>query len=331
MKEHIPFPSIEQFRNVIRNVTHKAGLEKPILDFMGTVKLHGTNAAIVIDSACNIQFQSRNNIITEQNDNAGMAAFFTPLKNAILESLPRPSSPNTTLVIYGEWCGKGIQKGVAISSLDKMFVVFAARIVDSDGSMRWLQEDVQRIVNHDLKIYNIYEYPAWIVSIDFNNPQLSQNQLANITSQIEAECPVAKAFGVQGIGEGVVWHCITPGWESSDYWFKVKGEKHSVTKVKTLAQVDTSKLESLAEFVESVVTEERCLQGIDSFRKQLLPIDRTILGKFLSWVVADVLKEELDTIVKSGLADTSGLASKATTSAIALAAKKWFFLNEDKL
>jgi hypothetical protein len=42
------------------------------------------------------------------------------------------------------------------------------------------------------------------MEIDFNMPQLVQNQLSEITIAVEEECPVAKAFGFSGIGEGIV-------------------------------------------------------------------------------------------------------------------------------
>ena len=64
MSKMIKFPSIEQFRNVIRHVKSKAqfvgkdengdpvydqSIPLPTLQFCGTVKLHGTNAGIVYD------------------------------------------------------------------------------------------------------------------------------------------------------------------------------------------------------------------------------------------------------------------------------------------
>jgi len=324
--KHIPFPSIEQFRNVIRNVNHRVEFEtKPTLDYIGTVKLHGTNAAIVILPDDTIQFQSRNSIITPQSDNAGFATFFNPFKTSLCKALP-PVNGIKAIIVYGEWCGQSIQKGVAISGLPKMFVVFAIRIVNNDDSMLWATDEfVSSIKDHSISVYNIFEFKTFSISIDFNNPLLSVNALSELTISVESECPVAKSLGVLGVGEGIVWHCITPGWESSDYWFKVKGEKHSVTKVKTLASVDTEKLESLKEFVSSVVTESRCQQGISHLKESNAPMDRTSLGKFLSWVVADVIKEESDTI------KANNLTQKDVTSAIAIAAKNWFFLNEDSL
>src|ERR1700744_3145841 len=79
MAQHISFPSIEQFRNVIRDVKDRAnyhGIPLPELEFVGTVKLHGTNASVTIDTDTGeLWAQSRSNVITPENDNAGFARF----------------------------------------------------------------------------------------------------------------------------------------------------------------------------------------------------------------------------------------------------------------
>ena len=68
------FPSIEQFRTVIKYVNkYLPGVTT--LKYKGTVKLHGTNAAIGVLKDGTVYFQSRNSIITPENDNAGFATF----------------------------------------------------------------------------------------------------------------------------------------------------------------------------------------------------------------------------------------------------------------
>jgi hypothetical protein len=133
---------------------------------------------------------------------------------------------------------------------------------------------------------------------------------------------VAKAMGVDGIGEGVVWQCVSPDWESPDFAFKVKGEKHSASKVKTLAAIDVELVASLREFAEKTVTENRCRQGIDKLREAHHPLDRSSLGHFIKWVSGDVEKEESDT------AKDSGIDMKKAAGEITKAARTWFFKNE---
>ena len=335
MPKHISYPEIGQFRNAIHQVTTKArqiGVDAtgepifdhakplPTLTYEGTVKLHGTNAAIGVirksplQSVSKIWFQSRENIINLEKDNAGFVRnfqdkeFWTIFDNII----------GNEIIIFGEWCGGNIQPNVALTNLPKRFVVFGAKV---DGA--WLHRDaVAKIKNEAIGVENIYDFYTERVKIDFSFPQLSQNILADLTEKVEAECPFAKAHGVSGVGEGIVWKCIDEGWEDPMFYFKVKGNAHSVTKVKTLAAVDIEKVNSYREFAEKCVTENRCRQGVDKLREAGKPTDRKSLGDFLKWVQTDIEKEESDT------AKASGLDLKAASGEITKTARNWFFKNE---
>ena len=334
--KHIPYPSIEQFRNAIHKVTTKArqsGVDAngdpvfdhtkqlPVLVYEGTVKLHGTNAAIGKDFRTGeIWFQSRENVITLEKDNAGFVRQFHDKLDAIngMTYEAARGFNESVVVIFGEWCGGNIQPNVGIAKLSKRFVVFGAQV-----GGEWLgKEVVAKLKNEAAGIYNIYDYQSETIEIDFNRPEIAQNKLSELTIKVEESCPVAKAMGVDGVGEGIVWKCITPGWESPDFYFKVKGEKHSASKVKTLAAVDVELVASQREFAEKTVTENRCRQGIDMLREAGKPLDRKSIGDFIKWVVADVEKEESDT------AAASGIDLKKAGGEITKAARTWFFNNE---
>jgi hypothetical protein len=334
----IKFPSIEQFRNVIRHVqtsTRYAGKDEngdaiydhskalPTLKFRGTVKLHGTNAGIVYDVASDsFTYQSRERELSLVQDNAGF--MLHQMKNEALwrmyfQSMMVPGIAK--IVVFGEWCGRGIQKGVAISEVDKMFVIFATKFIFADGSTVWAEplEPGETEFTDIPGVYDIEEFPTYEIDIDFKYPEIAQNKMIEITEAVEKECPVGKHFGVSGIGEGVVWTCVSDGWNDSGTWFKVKGEKHSASKVRTLAAVDVEAVENMRAFVESVVTEARLEQGLDNLvREQLLPFEMTSMGDFIRWVYNDVLKEEMDTIVANQI-DTKKLGS-----AVANMARPWF-------
>ena len=79
-KKHISFPSIEKFSTVVSNVLRRnnfVGLDengdaiydpskpKPVINFKGSVKLHGTNAGVCYNQIDGIWYQSRENIITQ--------------------------------------------------------------------------------------------------------------------------------------------------------------------------------------------------------------------------------------------------------------------------
>ena len=327
----IKFPSINQFRNVVQHVRHKASYagvdadgnvmyhpapEYPTLTFVGTVKLHGTNAAIVFKGD-KITFQSRERIISPGDDNAGFAEHFSQHTESlcalamdldILSGNPIAS----TLAIYGEWCGGNIQKGVAITGLPKMFVVFAVKVNDE-----WRSDLVHLCNAKEASIYSIENFPKWFKPINFENPEKAQNALSELTQTVEECCPVAKHFGQEGVGEGIVWRCVED--PSPDLWFKVKGEKHSASKVKTLAAVDIEAMETMSAFIAYAVTESRLEQGLQNLlNEQKKPFAMTSMGDFIRWVHADVLKEESDTIM------ANGIESKKLGGPIALTARRWF-------
>jgi hypothetical protein len=338
----IKFPSIEQFRNVIRHVqtsTRFAGKDEngdaiydhskslPTLKFRGTVKLHGTNAGIVYDVASDsFTYQSRERELSLTQDNAGF--MLHQIKNDLIwrdvvqqamREIFVPAQPITQIAIFGEWCGSSIQKGVALTQLPKMFVVFSVKVIFADESTRWLPVGEFDIHYEEDKVFNIDTFPVYEIDIDFKYPEIAQNKMIEITEAVEKECPVGKYFGVSGIGEGVVWTCVSDGYNDSGCWFKVKGEKHSASKVRTLAAVDVEAVENMRAFVESVVTEARLEQGLDNLvREQLLPFEMTSMGDFIRWVYNDVLKEEMDTIVANQI-DTKKLGS-----AVANMARPWF-------
>jgi hypothetical protein len=319
--EVIKYSSIGQFRNLVKDVQFAFKDALPKLKFTGTVKVHGTNASVVIKPDGEQYPQSRNNVLTIESDNLGFAVWhhgkkqdFLEIDRAIREECDL--SDDSTVVIYGEWAGKGIQRGVAVSEVDKFFYVFGVKVVSGSGESSWLRDYPTTNSHNGI----IYARDVWVKSIviDFAVPNKSQNELVDLTMAIEEECPVGVSFGVKGVGEGVVWEHITDNGER--FSCKVKGEKHSSSKVEKLASVDTEKVNSIDEFVTYAVTENRLSQGFLEVCGN--DADRAMLGKFIKWVSSDVAKEEADTLCDSGLTmkDIGGTLSKR--------ARNWFFSKE---
>lgn len=317
MKKHIEYPSIEQFRSVIHNINHSfqfigvdengdpiynKTIDKPTINFKGTVKLHGTNAGVSFNEIEGIWAQSRENIITVDKDNFGFAKFVEENKDIFLNLLHKAASvfdlENNTITIFGEWAGGNIQKGVGISNLEKSFFIFGAVLTpfDNENEPLWLNHfDLKAIDN---KIFNINDFETYSIDINFNMPQLVQNDLIAITEAIEKECPVAKAFGFTGLGEGVVWSAFI---KNKLYQFKIKGEKHSSSKVKILASVDIEKLNSINEFVDYAVTDNRFNQALENIFPNNEEIHIKKLGDVIRWVINDVIKEESDTMKENNI------------------------------
>lgn len=349
-EQFIPFPSIEQYRNVVKSVETRCkyhGESLPVLRFHGTVKLHGTNASVLYDTGSNTFWaQSRNNIITPEKDNEGFARFAYEHREQLIE-LARVLGEYSTrmltplIAIYGEWCGQGILGGTAIAKLPKMFVIFGARVVTpemitelKDGQelggwvsapelmgawAQWRESNLGVENVRCIEAFRTYE-----TLIDMANPGLKSNDLGALTLEVEQRCPVAYELGVDGVGEGIVWRCVGRADDKDskvqlwDLVFKVKGEKHSDSKVKTLAPVDVEKLNSVKEFVERVITDHRLEKGLAYLKEmQLELIDRST-GAFVKWVVGDVFKEEADVL------EASGLAQKDVGGALSKAASQWY-------
>lgn len=298
--EHIPFLSIAQYRNVIRTVKDRAAFENvplPTITFVGTVKLHGTNASVAWTEDGEMFTQSRSQIITPENDNAGFAKYVKDNKE-LFDQLTKPGR-----VIFGEWCGGNIQSGVALNQLPKMFVVFA--IKDGEEWLKWNLIGTELggfSVGGKALLPTVYDCGVNFIAIDFSQPEEFQNTLAELTQNVEKECPFAKSLGVSGVGEGVVWTAIPhPTFNTSELRFKVKGEKHSESKVKTLAPVDVEKIHSINALVEAIVTVNRLEQCIEKMKVNGFEPVLQNTGQFLKTISLDVLKEEKDTIDVSGL------------------------------
>lgn len=312
-KKFFAFPSINQFKDVIKQVRKRSeynNVPYPILTFNGTVKLHGTNAAIIYSPDGEIYAQSRERLIDPVQDNAGFASWVHSQREELqdlFKSLSGLVANGEYIQIYGEWCGGNIQKGVGISKLPKMFVVFGIR-VSSDPSVNLSKdwENVGTALNHNTQykveqMYNIEDFKTYSISIDFSEPELAQQTLQELTLEVENDCPVARTFLSETeevlIGEGIVWTCTT----DATLKFKVKGEKHSSSKVKTLAAIDVEKVASIDEFVEYAVTINRLEQGLTKLQEKGLEQDSKNTGEFIKWIMQDIIKEELDTLVDSGL------------------------------
>lgn len=305
-----PFPSIGQFRNIVHDVQHIDPTAK--LWFQGTVKVHGTQGAIVIEPDGAVRYQSRSRIITPEDDNMGFAAWAEERRS----TFTKLRREDVTAVLLGEFAGEGIQKSVAVSKADKFFYVFAAAVYDEKdrrfayGMMPNMEDD--RVVLASC-------VPYYEIEIDFAHPEASTNELARLTEGVEKECPVGKYLGVSGTGEGIVWSHMTNDREL--LMFKVKGQKHSISKVKKLAQVDPEKVASVEVFVDYAVTDARLSQGFQEACNG--DPDRTKLGAFLKWVNTDIHKEESDVLAESNL------TTKDVARAVSGKAREWFFAKEE--
>lgn len=326
MSELYKFHSIEQFRTIARAVSDKATFVSknedgtvnrnpaallPTLSFKGKVKIHGTNLSIVLTKDGEYYAQSRERIMELTSDNAGSCMYSLANKN-IFEPLLKVHLIDgvKAIAVYGEWAGQSIQKGVGVSNLEKSFFVFGLKQINEDGSHIWLK-DISIFNDPSINLFNIDMFQSFNIDIDFNAPERAINTIADWVLEVERECPVAKYFGFEGIGEGVVFNC-------GEFTFKAKGEKHSASKVKAHISVDVESIESIRKFVEYAVTENRLEQAVKAVTDDSNEPTMKVVGAFLSWINKDILKEEADTIIANEL-DVKNVSKSVSTKA-----RNWF-------
>ena len=311
------FPSINQFKQTVTSMK-KLNIDQNIT-FSGTVKLHGTNAAVGYSDKHGIWTQSRRRIITPEDDNFKFAGWVNNNKNDVIIFMKELANyykidlNENVIIVYGEYCAGKIQKNVAISGLDLMFVIFDVAIAtyedcnktnvnDDEIYLKWLDlEDCKvEFPNQKLSIYSIYQFQTYSIDVNLNDLSSVKNNLIELTNQVEKECPVGKYFGrVQGkdctTGEGIVWRCsyqLDNGYKRI-FRFKVKGDEHATSKVKTMT--GDSMMMDIKEFIEMSVTENRLNQGIREIFGDEEPDNSWFknIGKFNQWVVHDVKKEDM--------------------------------------
>lgn len=310
----IKYPSIEQMRNVIRSVsTHSSfvGLNhnnepiydksrpKPTIKFIGTVKAHGTNSSVCYNSNDGFWCQSREQLLSIEKDNAGFCLWANQRKEWFIKTIEELNIDLNiyTITIYGEFVGKGIQSGVAVSQLDKSMLIFGIKVshqTDSEFVNYWLPLDIKS--KPEINIFNIRDFGIWELDIDFNYPEKCNKTIIDLVDRVEKCCPIGKYFNIDGVGEGIVWAS-----EDQKYVFKTKGQLHSVSKVKKVAEVDVEKITSCRSFAEYAVTENRVKQACEKIFGIGVEPNITKTGDIIKWVISDVLKEEIDTIIENGL------------------------------
>lgn len=292
---------------------------RPTLTFRGTVKLHGTNAGIRIEGVGKKPVGlARSRAVTVNSDNCGFAMFLESIPQEVFDRLYTDLVGKDTrteglpLTVFGEWCGSGVQGGVALSQVKKHFVIFAAAFdhpekdpsLADDQQANLLYVPIKDDVHfNDKNIYNIGQIPRYFVDIDFSkgNQDDLVEELTKLVEEVEAECPWAKQmFDVSGVGEGLVFERADN--PANSFWtFKIKGEKHAVRQGRDrnrVVAIDVEKVENVSQCVDIILTENRMLQMMTDNN---FDYDPKNIGPFLKAVCVDCVKEEIDVVVENGL------------------------------
>lgn len=290
---------------------------RPTIRFQGTVKLHGTNAGIRLLGVGQKPIPvGRTRALSVNNDNYGFAMFLESVPQEVFDEMYTNITYEDTrgrpLTVFAEWCGAGVQGGVALSQVKKHLVIFGAAFDNDEINPNLSEEQQQRLKYvpikddvhfNDKNIYNIGQIPKYFVDIDFSkgNQDDLVEELTKLVEAVEAECPWAKQmFDVSGVGEGLVFESTEQ--PASAFWtFKIKGEKHAVRQGRDrnrVVAIDVEKVENVSQCVDIILTENRMQQMVDDNK---FDFDPRNIGPFLKAVCVDCVKEEIDVIVENGL------------------------------
>ena len=193
----IKMPSIKQYRDIVRDVIAEAqyigqdsnddpvfdpSIQPPVARFHGTVKIHGTNASLVCSEE-GFYPQKKTGPVTIEKDNAGFAFFVStrPELHTKLENI-RQIMQADTVVVYGEFAGLGIQKGVGVSSLPKTFYPFGIKYINSTGTY-WVRNPKVLLETLDTvpSVKSVYGFDTFSVEVDFSNPKPALDKMQQLT------------------------------------------------------------------------------------------------------------------------------------------------------
>lgn len=325
--QHVAWGSIELLHNVVRTLQHlhELGEPLPVVEYRAKVKLHGSNCAVQLVED-GLVAQSRTALLTPEADYKGFAAW-AHAHAAYFARLPRG------LVIFGEWCGPGVEKGMAISQVPtKQFAVFA---VQRGDEIRYAPEEIeaQLLVDGRPETLHVLPWQGAPVAVDFGaraSLDAVAAELSQRVAEVEREDPWVKTrFGVTGLGEGLVLYPVrvTPALPAdaataraaiARLMFKAKGEKHRTAGAKVAVQVDATVVASIEEFVALMVTEPRLQQGLGAVGGR----EPKLTGRFLAWIAEDVRKESAAEL------EAAGLTWSQVDKAVQVRARTWFLASE---
>ncbi len=269
-----PYPETPDLRRLLSHT--KRNPPRQPTKFIGTTKVHGTNITLMFRRGSpDVQIQSRNRIISVQDDNYDAAKFLHPylgaLRRLLVDALGLKETGKQVeeVMLAGEYAGKGIVKGAAVCEVKaKFFVIFGVRV---DGA--WMPSMAWREVKlEEARIFNACDFGRWEVTLDLRRKrgkgmslETAAKVFEEVTEQVGKECPVARQVGgiVGGVGEGVVWTEEREKPLEKPLRFKTKGEGFLITngaKAKVVLAVaegpDGSKTSNLDEEVALAMDKE---------------------------------------------------------------------------
>lgn len=320
--------SIEGFHNIRKHssIMPEVLNGNPIVKYRSKIKLHGMNMGIQIHENGTVIPQSRTqNLLTA--DLMGFARWVNAEEQANKSWSNIRNNGVNNIIIYGEWVGNGVQKGVAISNIGKkIFAVFAARYMDDKNNDLVIEpEALVKLVGNIQDVFILpWHHKEYEIDFSKSNEEL-QPIIDNMNKDvflIEQNDPWVEAtFGIKGVGEGLVMYPVSKehlGYINfNNLCFKAKGEEHKNIKTAKPVELDAITADGVEQFAYMVLTTARLEQGATAVNINSA-FDMKFVAKFIGWISSDVEKE-----TKAEL-EASKLEWKQVQRAIANKARLWY-------
>jgi hypothetical protein len=308
-------------------------LEKPVT-FKAKVKLHGSNFGVAL-CGDQLRAQSRSQFI----DRSGMGRLVFEKNEAYWRSLVVPGGPQA-FTVFGEYCGKGVQKGVALAQLNTVFMAVFG--IDIGGRLVVEPAEIEAFLtlNGKVKLPNdVLVLPWYETEYELDLSQDTEAHMAEVekvlekidveVQKIDSKDPwVERMFNVAGPGEGLVLYPVSllesvpalPNFRtiSRDAFgaiaFKAKGEKHRVVTAAKSVAIVPEKAAGAEAFAKLMCPEPRLEQGASTVGG----FDPKLVRDFIAWVAKDVQKEGQHEL------EASKLTWKDVTGPINKLASAWY-------
>jgi len=348
--KHRALPKIAGFHNSYKRLKLVVGLGNlpDHLTFHAKIKLHGTNAAIRFSPDGTITGQKRTDDVSVGNDNCGFAVRVESMRPMLEEwydwfITQYPTAAKHDVVIHGEWAGPGIQKNVAVSDIpSKHFFIFAISEGPKGGptNMTFDAAAIRAMLHEGNLSQADWRHHGVRVLPNFGtftfDPRFREgvqkfaDEVNDIVEKIgDCDPYIKEVFGVEGIGEGLVFYphgefggsiyCSQNQFD--EYSFKVKDERHAVNKAGKPARVHSATPESAFHFADMHATEPR----FEQFETEILRengidhADSKFTGQFIGMICRDIALESASEIEESGMD-----WKRVLSGVIATRAREWW-------
>lgn len=303
--QHQKWFSIGALHQVAATFHHEAetyGTPLPTVEYQAKVKLHGMNAGIQVLPDGRVLAQSRHHIVDSGFE--GFPAFVAQTQDRWRRWL-RTAEP---VIVFGEWCGPGVQKGMAVSQLErKIFAIFALQVGYGEEAEVFVDPVLLRkMLPEHPDVFVLPWYREGAVTLDFAaSNEAEMGDINALILAVEKEDPwIVGTFGVSGLGKGLVYyphekhHTTAPRRLGRTMW-KAKGERHKTVNQKTRVQMAPEVVASAVAYAELMLPEGRLRQAVTEACDGTPSQQRT--GDFMRWIVCDVEKEGQAELAAAGL------------------------------